>query len=319
LRPVVELGLAAQEFGRGNYAHRLQQRVADDEIGVAARSFNSMCDALELHIRFSNAALVERIHGGIPLDEVREPQLSVLFGDAQGYTQWSQRHQPREIFGTLNRYYTCFGRMAVTKFGGIIDKFMGDGVMAHFGLAARDDSSKLREHVRDALRAAIYVQMLLRILNYGIKTLEGGDPLAHRFGIASGRCLVGAIGAKDIMLDYSIIGNVVNLASRLEGKAPAGGLAIDRFTLLDAEGFVEVKDAGEQRIKGVDMPISIFLVRGFAEAEETERMRHFLCEEVLEDPQLRETLLTGPDGAKALPKLKEFIQRELADDLHLPV
>jgi len=316
-RPLVALARGAQQFARGNYGYRLPEPRVADEIGVAARSFNAMCDAIELHMRFSNKALIERIHRGDAVDDVNEYQLSVVFGDAQSYTPWSQRHKPKEIFASLNRYYTCFGRITVERFGGIIDKFMGDGVMAHFGLGVTDD---VRLHVRNALRATVYLQLLLRVLSYAIRGIEGGEPLTHRFGIASGRCLVGAIGAKDTMLDYSLIGNVVNLASRLEGKSVPGGLAIDRFTYLDAgEGFLLAEDAGEQMIKGVAKPIRVYLVRGFADPGETERMRQFLSEELLEDAYLREAILGPVSDAPARNKVRDFVLRNVVDTPFLPV
>lgn len=318
-RPLVALARGAQQFALGNYGYRLPEPRVADEIGVAARSFNAMCDAIELHMRFTNKALIERIHRGDTVDEVNEYQLSVVFGDAQSYTTWSQRHKPKEIFASLNRYYTCFGRMTVERFGGIIDKFMGDGVMAHFGLGITE-AQDLRLHVRNALRATVYLQLLLRVLSFAIRSIEGGEPLAHRFGIASGRCLVGAIGAKDTMLDYSLIGNVVNLASRLEGKAAPGGLAIDRFTYLDAgEGFLLAEDAGEQIIKGVAKPIRVFLVRGFAEQGETDRMRQFLSEELLEDAYLREAILGPTSDAPARNKVRDFVLRNVVDTPFLPV
>ncbi|MEM6732009.1 MAG: adenylate/guanylate cyclase domain-containing protein, partial [Myxococcota bacterium] len=219
LKPVSQLGDASEAFARGDFRSRIESRTSQDEIGRAAQSFNDMADALELHMRFSNAALVERIqHGGT--DDAKEHQLSVVFGDAVGYTSWASLHSPAEIFEMLSRYYTCMGRITVRSFQGIIDKFIGDGIMMHYGMLRdqRRVSAVERAYVRNALRATIYSQFAMKLLTFAVTELEGKRPLTYRFGLASGKCMMGPVGAQHIMLDYSIIGNVVNLASRLEGK-----------------------------------------------------------------------------------------------------
>jgi class 3 adenylate cyclase len=313
LRPVVDLGHAAQEFAKGNYSHRLKPQPAQDAISNAARSFNSMCDALELAMRFTNGALVERIKAGNPIDEVREHQLCVIFGDARGYTPWSRRHTPNEIFATLNRYYTCFGRVIVGRFNGIIDKFIGDGIMAYFGLQGGVAPQDKASQVRDALRACVHMQLLSRVLSHAMQTYEKAEPLTYRLGMATGRCLVGAIGAKDTMLDYSLIGNVVNLASRLEGKAPPGGLVVDRFTVIDAgEGYADVSDLGAQTVKGIDTPIQIFRVNSLSDPNDVEAMRAFLLEDVFEDAVLLEAIFgTAKPRFEQIAAMRIFIEKEL--------
>jgi class 3 adenylate cyclase len=320
LRPVVELGEAAEQFALGDYSHRIDVKLSGDEVGRAARSFNNMLDALELHMRFSNGALVDRIrHGGT--DEAREYQLTVAFGDAKDYTSWSQQRTPPEVFQTLSRYFTVIGRITVLRFHGIIDKFIGDGVMTHFGLLRdrRDPRTADPESVRDALRAIITTQLAIRVLSQAIRAYDKGVPLAYRFGIASGRCLVGAVGARDVMLDYSVIGNVVNLASRLEHLAPPGGLLIDRFTHIDAgEGFVDVLDGGKQTIKGVNVPIQVFYVRGLADPRELAQVRSFLLDTFFDDDTLDGLMLTGRSSHETRAGLRDFLARELEERPGLP-
>ncbi len=320
MRPVVELGEAAERFALGDYSHRIDVKLSSDEVGRAARSFNNMLDALELHMRFSNGALVDRIrHGGT--DEAREYQLTVAFGDAKDYTSWSQQRTPPEVFKTLSRYFTVIGRITVLRFHGIIDKFIGDGVMTHFGLLRErhDPRTADPESVRDALRAIITTQLAIRLVSQAIRVHEGSEPLAYRFGIASGRCLVGAVGARDVMLDYSVIGNVVNLASRLEHLAPPGGLLIDRFTHIDAgEGFVDVLDGGKQTIKGVSVPIQVFYVRGLADPRELGMVRSFLMDAFFDDETIDGLMLTGRSSHETRAGLRDFLARELEQRPGLP-
>lgn len=321
LRPVTQLGQASEAFAQGDFRRRVEGQLGRDEVGRAARSFNSMADALELHMRFSNAALVERIqHGGT--ESVQEHQLSVVFGDAADYTHWAARHSPEEIFRMLSRYYTCMGRITVRSFQGIIDKFMGDGVMMHYGMMRdpRRQSSMERAYVRNALRATIYSQFALKILSYAVSELEEKLPLTYRFGLASGKCMMGPVGAQHIMLDYSIIGDVVNLASRLEAKAPAGGVLIDRFTHIDAgNGFVDVTDGGIQQVKGIATPIQVYCVRGFSEKYEVEEMIRFLAEDFLEDELIQEALLPTRNTVANRALLREHIHRVLEPAAVLPV
>ncbi len=321
LRPVTQLGLASEAFAQGDFRQRVEGRLSRDEVGRAAASFNSMADALELHMRFSNAALVERIqHGGT--ESVQEHQLSVVFGDAAGYTDWAARHSPEEIFQMLSRYYTCMGRITVRSFQGIIDKFMGDGVMMHYGMMRdpRRQSSMERAYVRNALRATIYSQFALKILSHAVEELEEKLPLTYRFGLASGKCMMGPVGAQHIMLDYSIIGNVVNLASRLEAKAPAGGLLIDRFTYIDAgAGFVDVIDGGQQKVKGIATPIQVYCVVGFSERYEVEEMLRFLSEDFIEDELVQGALLPTRNTPANRGLLRDYVRRGIERSPTLPV
>lgn len=321
LHPVAQLGSASEAFAKGDFRRRIDLRNSKDEIGRAAQSFNEMADALEVHMRFSNAALVDGIRSG-GTDRAQEHQLSVVFGDAVGYTNWASRHSPEEIFQTLSRYYTCIGRITVSSFGGIIDKFIGDGIMMHFGMLSesRTIGSVERGHVLSALRATIYSQFALRILDYAIQEFEQGHPLAYRFGLASGKCMMGAVGARQVMLDYSIIGNVVNLASRLEGKAPPGGLLVDSFTIKDiGEGFVEIADGGLQSVKGIDKPVRVYFVRRFCDEHEMRTMRRFLLDDFLGDPLIRTTLLGESADPGRLEKLQKFTRSSLDHDQTLPI
>ncbi|MFW6369500.1 MAG: adenylate/guanylate cyclase domain-containing protein [Myxococcota bacterium] len=324
LRPVVQLGEAAEALASGDYTHPLPENLPEDEIGRAARSFENMRDALTVHMRFSNAALVERIRTGRLVDEGDEHQLSVVFGDAAGYTAWSQNRAAQEVFSTLSRYYTCMGRIMVDHCGGIIDKFIGDGVMLHFGLMRQRSQvdrspAVVREHVQAALRGACYSQIALRALSHALERFQGRDSLRYRFGIASGRCLVGPFGARDVMLDYSLIGNVVNLAARLEALSPPGGLIVDRFTYVDAgEGFLEVESGGIQRVKGVEMPIQVFFVKGLAGENERKRMRDYLLEELFDDEFVSGVILDGDDDAEKMASIRSFLEAEIDGGASLP-
>ena len=324
LAPVVTLGFAASEFARGNHGFRITGELGNDEIGTAARNFNAMCDELAVHMKFTKGALVDRIRRGGVTDAGEEHQLSIVFGDARGYTNWSQQYPANEVLSTLGRYFTCVGKITVERFGGIIDKFIGDGVMAHFGLVQYEGPFEPPDTVvkaaRDALRATIYGQHALRILAHAITTCEDREALVYRFGVASGRCLMGAIGARGVKLDFSVIGNVVNLASRLEGLAVPGGILIDRFTLTDVgTDFADVVDSGEQLVKGIEQPIQTYAVRGFSSAEENERLQQFLLDEFLSESLIADVMLGGRGSKDDAHTVRQFAEQELAGTPTLPV
>jgi class 3 adenylate cyclase len=322
LQPVVQLGRAAEALAAGDYDHPLPQGLPEDEIGRAARSFENMRDALTVHMRFSNAALVDRIRHGRRVDEGAEHQLSVVFGDAVGYTAWSEDVPPEEVFSTLSRYYTCIGQILVTRFGGIIDKLIGDGIMAHFGFSAGAPRSETvpREHVQAALRATVYTQLALRAVSFATERFHGRPALHYRFGIASGRCLVGPFGAKDLMLDYSLIGNVVNLAARLERKAPPGGLLVDRFTRIDAgDGFLDIRDGGLQEVKGLSIPIPVAFVRGFEDEMETREMQRWLLDVFFDEARIVALCLDGDRDPEKIALVRAQIEAEVSERPFLPV
>jgi adenylate cyclase len=136
--------------------------------------------------------------------------------------------------------------------GGTLDKYMGDGIMAFFGAPRHDP-----DHARNACRAALAMRRELRRLNL-VMEWEGIPPLSVGVGINTGEAVVGNIGT-DRRMEYTAIGDHVNLASRLEvlNKEFKTGVIISEFTLKKA-GHVTVRDLGEVEIRGKREPIRIY-------------------------------------------------------------
>lgn len=317
LRPVSELGHAAEELAAGNYRYRIALPHSRDEIGVAADSFNRMCDALALHVRFSNAALVDRIRRGEINEQGEAHRLALLFGDARGYTRWSLDHAPPEIFETLSRYYTLIGSLVVQRHGGILDKFIGDGVMAHFGLtrsASPAQEQSAAAAIRASLEAAIAIQVALRVLEAAIEELEEETPLRYRLGVAFGPCVVGACGAHEVMLDYTVIGATVNLAARLEGKAPPGGIACDAATLSHVANRFDTQAVGDTDIKGMTQPVQVHFVRGYRDPRALQELLHYLEQDFFTQPRVHRVVFR-----QGRPEPLGFVRRALQSALPLPV
>jgi len=188
-----------------------------------------------------------------------ERVVSVLFSDVAGFTTISERMSPTELVHLLNEYLTEMTRIVLDE-GGIVDKFEGDAVMAEFGAPL-----ELPDHADRAVRAGLRMQRRLRELRRAWRE-QGLPELRCRVGINTGAMVVGNMGS-DQVFDYTVMGDAVNLASRLEGanKRYDTYLMISEFTLkaLTADAFrTRVLDV--IRVKGKTEPVKVYEVLGEA-------------------------------------------------------
>ena len=178
--------------------------------------------------------------------------VTVLFSDLEGFTaltrERSQQGRSEELIHQLNRY---LGRMVevITQHGGTVDKFIGDCVMAVFGSPV---SRGTELEARQAVRCAAAMRQALEELNQEW-TGRGLDPLSCGIGLASGEAVVGQIGSPQRM-DFTVIGDMVNLSSRLESLTRKLGTPIlmDEQTALLAGAEIATDNLGEQAIKGMN-------------------------------------------------------------------
>ncbi len=182
--------------------------------------------------------------------------LTVLFADIAGFTGLSERLGDR-IIPLLSSYLDTMSR-EVSSHGGTIDKFIGDAVMAFWGAPASNPN-----HAVDACRAAVACQRALR--ESGL-TDDSGRPLRVRIGINSGEMLVGNIGS-DVRLNYTVIGDAVNVASRLEGANKEYGtdIIIGEETRQLAGEHIEVRELDRLMVYGRGGGIAIYELLGVAE------------------------------------------------------
>ena len=170
---------------------------------------------------------------------VTERELSVLFADIRGYTTFSERSTAERLLVTLTRYLTV-ATSCITEHNGTLDKFMGDGVMALFN-APQD----VPDHPLQAVRAAWAMQ------RRASKFMEG---VSFGVGVNTGNCFVGNIGT-DKIRNYSCVGDVVNVASRLQGHAEGGNIVITRSTYNRVKDHVRARALGPIQVKGRAMPV----------------------------------------------------------------
>ena len=183
-----------------------------------------------------------------------ERDLTVLFADLQGFTRFSESHEAAEVSRMLNRYLAAAVPAIVRRHGGDIDRIMGDAIMATFNRAGdRPD------HAADALRAAVALQEETG----RIADAEPGWP-RFRVGVNTGPaivCLLGAAGGRT----HTVIGDTVNVAARLEGLAPVGGVALGAETARRAADAL-TEPLGQVALKGREGTVDALLLLGLGPA-----------------------------------------------------
>ena len=264
LGPVRTLVIGMHEVLRGNlrYRSRIERQ---DEIGFLARSFNEMVDGLEEreHVKDTFGRFVSRdvadavLAGRVPLEGERR-EVSILFQDIRGFTALSQQLDPATLLRVLNRFFTEVVS-AVEAEGGVVKQFTGDGVMALFGAPqARED------HAERAVRAALGI--VKRLVDLNVLLSEQDLPqLAIGVGIHTGEVVAGLIGP-DERVEYGVVGEAVNLASRVEAltKEVTATILVSRDVAARLGERFEMGRAASLPVKGKREPMEVVEVLGFA-------------------------------------------------------
>ncbi len=175
-------------------------------------------------------------------------QGTVLFADIVGFTTLTEEMPPEQVGLLLNEFLSTMTEI-VFKYEGTLDKYLGDGLMALFGIPFYQE-----DHAVRALKAALSMQEMTRQLF--------GDKIKIRIGVNSGGMIAGDFGS-DRRLEFTVIGHTVNLAARLEREvAPPGGIAVGQATKELAEAFFEFEDLGEKKLKGLRSKVKCYLLKG---------------------------------------------------------
>ncbi len=270
VRPVRRLlaGTTAVEQGALDTVVPITSR---DEIGRLTQSFNSMVGELrtKAQIRETFGKYVDpRIVAGlIDRPELTDPkgarrEMTILFCDMQGFTSFSEGMTPSGLVTVLNRYLTVLSQ-PVRRNRGIIDKYIGDAVMAYWGqpFTGADEQARL------ACFAAIEQIASLPGFQAELPELTGvrhGFPTVNlRIGIATGEVVVGSIGS-DETRNYTVIGDTVNIASRLEGACKAYGTRtlISEATARQAGDAIDTREIDSVIVVGKSEPERVFEILG---------------------------------------------------------
>ena len=243
-----------------------------DEIGQLAAAFNRMVVQLrdnqrvrETFGKYIDPRVVEGLidRPTLTAAEGQRRVMTVLFCDLKGFTSLSEGMTPQGLVKVMNRYLSIMSEPIRTN-RGIIDKYIGDGIMAYWGPPFVDEA----DHARFACLAAMEMIERIATLRQEIPELLGvrGTPMEKcdlRIGVATGEALVGSIGS-DVMMSYTVMGDVVNLASRLEGVNKTYGTRnlVSERTIAAAGAALEVREIDRVVVAGHTHSEIIFEILG---------------------------------------------------------
>lgn len=194
---------------------------------------------------------------GEDLQQNRRRDIAVMFMDIRSFTSLSEKLEPEELVRILDRYLDLVTRQ-VFRYGGTIDKFIGDGVMVFFNAPVEQQDYELL-----AVRTALDIVEECRKVSEELRPTYGRD-IMFGIGIHCGPAIVGNVGTR-YRMDYTAIGDTVNTASRLEGLAPAGGVLISEEMRDRLSGRIMTEKVGPLTLKGKSKPVNCYRVKGLVE------------------------------------------------------
>lgn len=266
-RPISNLVKATQEIGHGNYQYKLPS-TRNDELGNLARAFNRMSDELW------KQSLMQKSFGKYVGSEVlqmimdkpedtwlkgHKNEATILFADVRGFTTYTDNREPEKVVEGLNAYFDL-ATQAIMKYGGYVDKFIGDAVLGVFGVPVYHNN-----HFERAVRAAVTLTNRLQRYSGDEQHLLS----AVAIGIDSGIVLSGNIGSQD-KIEYTVIGDCVNVASRLNELARPGEVIISKTVYDRLADIITAEPLTPRLIKGKAKPVETFKVLDIKERDVTE-------------------------------------------------
>jgi adenylate cyclase len=261
-QPIDKLVNASRAIGQGDYSFRFRDR-RKDELGLLMEAFNEMAQGM-LEKTQVKSALSRYVSAGVAreilsnLDDVglsgKRVEGSVLFADIKGFTQIAENMRPEELVAILNRYFTLI-TCACEINHGMVDKYMGDGVMLVFGAPEPDT-----DHAYHAISCALLIQKLVAHEN-ALREEQGKFPVQFRIGVNTGSMLAGNMGSRERM-EYTVVGDTVNLASRLCGITNGNEIVISREMYLrdDVRERVIAGEYQSIQLRGISQPVSTYRV-----------------------------------------------------------
>lgn len=253
--PLKRLVGATQTIRGGKYDVHVETK-SRDEVGELTVAFNEMADGLKEreHLKgafgkFVNEEVAKMVMRGDLALGGESKIATIFFSDIRSFTSMSEKMTPAEVVGFLNEYMTLMVEI-VHKYGGVVDKFIGDAIMAIWGAPVSKPND-----VENAVNAALEMRAVLHKFNQG-RGSRTKPIIRIGMGLNTGEVLAGQIGSND-RLEYTVIGDAVNLASRMEGLNKTFGTDI----LITQNTFELVKK------KFVCLPLHKVQVKGKAEAQ----------------------------------------------------
>jgi len=263
-KPIYNLVDASKAIGEGNFKFRLNER-RNDEIGELAHAFNHMAHGLyqksqveDAFSRYVSSNVAQKVLEN--LDEVElggmHVTASVLFADIVGFTSISEKMPPAEIANLLNEYFTNISEIA-KQHHGHIDKFMGDCAMIVFGVPEHTT-----DHSYNAVSCAVKIQEMVENLNKQ-RLNNNKIPVHFKIGVNTGQMVAGNLGSSDRM-EYTVIGDPVNIASRLASIAESDQIIVmeEFYKQNNIEDRIIANKHKIIRVRGKEGDVSTWLIHG---------------------------------------------------------
>jgi len=241
-------------------ARTLELKRAQNELLLLNRDLEAKVQAqvveLERHNylrRYLSPKLAEKILNSedVLWMEPQRKMMTVVFTDIRGFSSLTDSVEPEELFQLLSRYHSEMIQV-VHNYDGTLNKIVGDGLLIFFG-----DPIPMDDHADRAVRMAVDMQR--RAADLSDEWHRYGHQLGIGIGINSGFVTVGNVGS-DAYRDYTVIGNQVNVASRLEAAAGPGQILISQRTFHMLNHPVDVEEMGDIQVKGIHMPVKTYQV-----------------------------------------------------------
>ena len=258
VKNLAKLIAAFKKLADNEYVHVAPYKT-HDEIETLVHGFNQMVDGLlerdKLRTTFgkymTESVLAHLLAGKVALGG-ETIKVTILFSDIRSFTTISETMDAQTLVGLLNEYFTEMVSI-IMKHGGVVDKYIGDAIMAVFGapVPSPDDAA-------NALRAALDMRLALARLNERLEA-RGAKPLRTGIGIHTGEVVAGNIGSEQRM-EYTVIGDPVNVASRLESCTKDLGVNIlmSETTYQEAKSVVRARPVERLSVKGRAEPVMTY-------------------------------------------------------------
>ncbi len=261
-RPINDLMDASRAIHSGNYDFRINKN-RNDEIGYLMGAFNTMANGLleksqveNAFSRFVSPKVAKQILKN--LDQVQlggqHVNATAVFADIVGFTSITEKLPPTEVANLLNEYFSYIS-IITNRYHGTIDKFMGDCAMLIFGAPEEDKNHKL-----NAITCAVMIQRLVEVLNKE-RIIDGQVPIHFRIGINSGMMLAGNLGSNERM-QYTVVGDAVNIASRLHTVAEKDQIVITETLVKDpdVQWHIVAHRHITTKLRGITDPVTTYMV-----------------------------------------------------------
>lgn len=253
---------AVQRVEKADYVH-VEGVNTGDELEALASGFNTMVDGLKERDKlrttfgkYMTATVMEHLLAGKVALGGESLEVTILFTDIRSFTSISEKMDPQQLVGLLNEYFTEMVGIVMSE-DGVVDKYIGDAIMAVFGAPVPKPKDAI-----NAVRAAVRMRHALRHLNVRLEE-RGVPPLRTGIGIHTGEVVAGNIGSEKRM-EYTVIGDAVNLASRLESNTKELGVnvLISEDTYARTKDVIEARPVREITVKGRKQPVMTYEVLG---------------------------------------------------------